>query len=575
MAFSLLPLTSYAVRATGKWTVAKQSDGQTIEVCQCGDEWLHYFLSRDGVALVRSDNGDFCYADCMGANMTSSGITAHELWQRTESEQRLIATLGTVSVAEGYASMMRAKANERRRLRHRSYFGSFRGLVILANFTDKKFNEADPKAFYEQMLNGEGFSMNDSPGSLRDYFLDQSNNQFDLTFDVAGPYTSSYASTDFKTNDAVRRNLIPEMVLNAANDVNFSDYDWDGNGEVDQVFVLYAGYGANEYYDEDESTAAAKGTIWPHEWNLSQRLSVNGLYVYTYACGNELWTNDTYTGLGTFCHEFSHCMGLPDLYDTQWSSHTETDSGGLMDSWEIMDGGNYNHRGWVPPCYSGYERAYCGWTEPEELTASATIRDMMPLSEQGNVYMIVNDCDNSSIDEFYILENRQKTGWDRYVPDHGLLVMHIDYNENVWLSNRVNTDVSHLRYMCIAADNQPFKFYHDNTRMKGITYPYVNTDEDIVNDSLTNTSVPAATVFYTNTKGNKLMNKPVTNISEDSEHLTISFDFMGGDPEQVAVRLPQQTVPSGSPSTAFDLAGRRNIFGKGLYITGNKKVINK
>jgi hypothetical protein len=213
-------------------------------------------------------------------------------------------------------------------------------------------------------------------------------------------------------------------------------------------------------------------------------------------------------GLGVICHEFSHCLGLPDFYDTSYAGNYG------MGEWDILDSGSYNGPsgiGWVPAGYTSYERAYAGWLKYNELTYDRWVVNQKPLNERGNAYVIYND---NNRNEYFLLENRNKTKWDSYVPGNGLLIIHVDYNQAIWESNSVNTTGygnSHQRMTVFHASN--------TTRGGHDAYPYNG------NDSLTDKSTPKASIYNTNTDGTKLMHKPVTQIKRNKQNSNISFFF--------------------------------------------------
>jgi len=519
--------TAQGMRAAGGWQVATQSDGSQIEVMLCGDEWLHFFVTRDGVPLLEDEDGDLCYADAYGFGMKSSGIVAHELGERTDSELRYVGSLKSV---ESIAANARAEGSGLRRavLQPTHHVGHYEGLVVLAQFPDQPFHSPTVQSDYKALLNAEGYDGDSrAVGSVRDYFLAQSHGLFSLTFDVLGPVTVSKNHDQYNTNELVRSSFMPEVLDAISDEADLSYYDWDGDGEVEQVLVIFAGYGANEYNVGNESTLKAKDCIWPIEWELNPVLPIGGRKVNTFACVNELTVQgDGYSGIGTICHEFSHCMGLPDMYDT--FDLPPGSDGGIMDTWDIMDGGGFVDGGWCPSNYSAYQRAYCGWLTPTELTADTIVADMPSLSESDVAYKVVNKAGKKGIDEYYLLENRQQKGWDRGQPGHGLLVWHVDYSASVWRNNRVNADLTHLRCVAIPADDDLLCHYEGRRRyLNGAPYPYTNSD-GVVNDELTDTSVPAATLFNANAEGSLFMGKPIKNIAEASDG-TVSFRFFASN----------------------------------------------
>lgn len=354
--------------------------------------------------------------------------------------------------------------------------GKQKALVILAEFSDVKFNSKnksqystpDPKAYFTDMLNKEGFDTYGATGSARDWFLDNSNGIFDPEFDVYGPVTLShpvkyYGANDKKTDEDV---LAYQMVIDACraldSEIDFKEYDRDNDGYVDNVYVFYAGYG-------EADTENNEDTIWPHSWNISWGTSPNGytpgnplrlddVYIDRYACSNETCgiigydyrDNPIYAdrpdGIGTFVHEFSHVMGLPDLYCVNYPED-EKDDPFTPGEYSVMDYGPYNNDGMTPPNYSAYERYALDWLTPKMLTTGEfSINNMADANE---AYIIKTERDQ----EFYLLENRQQSGWDKYIPGHGMLVWHIDFDESVFYDNTVNDDKDHQYVDLVEADN--------------------------------------------------------------------------------------------------------------------------
>lgn len=514
--------SAFAVPAKRTKIAVRQSDGTELIVSQRGDEHFHYFVTDDGLPLIQTESGDFYHAIINKGSLAASDVMAHGDSQRTEQERAFIVKRGDISndisnirrtnVERRNAAMtsnsIKTRAGETIR-----YEGNKRGLVILVNFKDNAFTVPSPKEYYERMLNEKGYSENDCHDCVSQYFSDQSNGLFNLTFDVAGPYTLAnnmeyYGSNDNSGSDKKPREMIKEACQLASADVDYSKYDWFDDGYVDMVFVVYAGYG--------ESQGGAPETIWPHQWELGMQLQkYNEKKINVYACSCELANNtgSTPDGIGTFCHEFSHCLGLPDLYDTQ-----NNEAFG-MNRWSLMDYGTYlgaHTRGECPCNYTTYERWLCGWATPTELTAATTVQGMASLDSGNMGYIIYND---AYADEYYILDNRQKEGWDSYLPGHGLMVMHVDYNENMWYYNTVNNDASHQRCTIIHADNT------DGAKMSDLAGdPFPGKTG---NTELTDTSTPAATLFNDNANGTKFMGKSITDITESDKGL-ISFKFMGG-----------------------------------------------
>lgn len=485
-----LALVSVAMPARrGMWKTAQLSNGKTVRVELKGDENLHYWQAADGQ----------CYRLDKAGNAT------------------LITNMPDL---KNKAKAKRSAKNHQRKMRTRVasgkqaagvYSGQKKGLIVLVQFKDVQFEDGHNKELFKRVANEENFVYDDFEGSVKDYFKAQSNGTFELDFDVVGPITLAndmeyYGADSGGEGDDVRPGAMVAEALKAADkEVDFSLYDWNGDKEVEQVYILYAGHGQATYDDAN--------TIWPHEWSLSDNdyartLTLDNVILNTYACSSELNAIGMLDGIGTICHEFSHCLGLPDMYDTD-------DSDGVnfgMGSWDLMDYGGYNGEGYIPAGYTSYEKIFAGWLRPIELTTDTTITNMKALSENGEAYIIYND---NHRDEYYLLENRQAKKWDRELPNAGMLILHVDFNQDVWDNNEVNNDARRQRCTIFHADN------NDESGILGMvgdTYPYEG------NDSLTGTSMPAATLYNSNTDGRKWMNKSITKITQNEDG-TMNFTF--------------------------------------------------
>lgn len=357
--------------------------------------------------------------------------------------------------------------------------GKQKVLVILAEFQDVKFNsknkapynKIDSKTYFTEMLNKKGFDTYGGTGSARDWFIDNSNGLFEPEFDVYGPVTlpqnvKYYGENDPKNRDNDKRPH--QMIIDACKaldgEIDFREYDRDGNGYVDNVYVFYAGYG-------EADTEGQENTVWPHSWEISSAtapndfvsgnpLELDGVYIDRYACSNETCgivgiSDDGYNyvygdrpdGIGTFVHEFSHVMGLPDLYSTEEEYESYKDVPFTPEEFSVMDYGPYNNDGLTPPNYSAYERYALDWMKPEML-ASGT-QSLENLADSNRAFIIKTEREQ----EFYLVENRQQTGWDKYLPGHGMFVWHVDFDQSVFVNNEVNNTKSHQYVDLVEADN--------------------------------------------------------------------------------------------------------------------------
>ena len=503
-----LVLSVWAVPAKrGVWCSLSLVDGTEVKAQLVGDEFLHYYVSEDGTKYVQDE------ATGLYRKMTDE-VTA----QRRAAVRR--------AQAQGRQKRMLRKAQT-----SNVFQGTKKGLIILVQFTDSKFKSGHDLALYRRIANDENYSGNNFRGSIKDYFKAQSHGQFELDFDVAGicqlqhPY--AYYGKNSNDNDVRAGQMVAEACLWAhEHGTDFSKYDWDGDGEVDQVFVLYAGHGEASY-DKDPDT------IWPHMHYLSasdyrKSLSLDGVTVDTYACSCELNGDGNLDGIGTFCHEFSHCMGFPDLYDTSYAGWFG------MGDFDLMCSGSYNGDSKCPAGYSAYEKAECGWLTLKDMTnieQETSIVGVQPMSADGDAYVIKN---KGHEDEYYILENRQKTGWDSYLPASGLMITHVDYDADIWDWNMPNTSGKyedangntktndHQRLTIFRAGKSTDE-YGDASDL----YPYGS------NNSLTKTSSPASTLYNTNSDGSKYMHVAITDIAiaaDGTASFTLSKEeHQGGD----------------------------------------------
>ncbi len=486
------------------------ADGTEVRAELRGDEFMRYYQAANGTCYSAADDGTFAVT-----NMEQLRAAARQKREKLDSRRKALQKLAAAQAGNG---MMRTpQFNYVGPGLTTGIYGKKKGLILLVEFPDRQFAQGHGQAFYNDVANKEGFSEGKFHGSVRDYFLAQSGGQFDLTFDVSrvlmAPKEHSYYGRNSMGSDTRVGELVAWACSQVKDEYDFSQYDWNGDGYVDQVFVLYAGYGENATDDADD--------IWPHMFYLSQsdyrkELPVGDVVIDTYACSCELNPENEPDGLGTICHEFSHCLGFTDLYDTDYSG------GYGMGAWDLMDYGGYNGDGYTPACYTGYEKWAAGWMEPKELKADTVVANLQPTYQQGDCYLIYND---KNRDEFYFIDNRQQGGWDAALPGNGLIITHVDYDRSVWASNGVNDNAKHQRMSVFSADNQ-VNVETGNTRdYKYDAYPYVK-DGVVVNDSLTDTSLPAADLFNYNYDASFKMQKAVLDIKQN-EGQTMSFKFRG------------------------------------------------
>lgn len=393
------------------WTL---DDGSQIWLTLHGDEFEHYYMTDDGQRLVPDENG------------------------------RL------VPIAQGprRAPMRRATTIDGM-LTNYPTIGSPNALVLLVEYQDVRFSTQNAQYEFNRLMNEPGYDYNGATGSALDYFRDNSRGLFNPNFTICGPITlpnsmAYYGAATANAHDACPWEMVADgcRLLKEQNpDLDFSQFDNDGDGVIDNVFVFYAGYGQN--------SGASTNTVWPHAANITWyglNVVIDGVKVDNYACTSELSGNETSggerCGIGTFCHEFSHVLGLPDLYSTNYSSAF------TPGAYELMDVGPYNNNGNTPPYMSVYDRMTLRWISPREITAPENLSLRAMDGTNADAFIIKTITDN----EYFLLENRQQEGWDKFIPGHGMLVWHIDYDETAWSQNAMNNNPTHQRVDIIEAD---------------------------------------------------------------------------------------------------------------------------
>ncbi|MBO7139003.1 MAG: M6 family metalloprotease domain-containing protein [Prevotella sp.] len=512
LSFVLTVLVLFAIPAKrGLWQTLTLTDGSVVRAQLVGDEHMHFWLTEDGQRYTIQPDGKATKADMekMRANAMKRRA-ANNMSKRLRSPRK-------VNIGD-----------------RTHYTGKKKGIVILMQFTDTKFKTANNQAKYNDILNKENYTTGSFKGSVADYFKAQSGGQFELTFDVLGPFPAKknyayYGKNDADGNDMHPDELVVEAVKAADDEVDFRDYDWDGDGKVDQVFIVYAGKG--------EADGGSSNTIWPHMYWLNKtgmEITLDSVLIDTYACANELSAVDGYiTGIGCFCHEFSHCLGYPDFYDIAYQGWFG------MSKFDLMDQGSYNGDAFRPAGYTAYEKWMAGWLEPTVLAdEDVTVDSLVATSENGGAYVMYND---AHPDEFYMIENRQKTKWDTDLPGKGLMITHVDFDKEIWEQNTPNSKVTqsdiaqsdgeltktndHQRCTIFHADNEDdhkywstYGSYYTKTTLTTDLYPYN------YNDSLTATSKPAASLFNKNSKGKKFMQGAILNITQNSDK-TMNFIY--------------------------------------------------
>ncbi|MDE6497597.1 MAG: M6 family metalloprotease domain-containing protein [Muribaculaceae bacterium] len=522
-------LAAGAVKARPGIIKVQQPDGTTIDAILVGDEHAHMYLTPDSLPLERDAQGFL-----RKTSESRENALANMRKRRSESRRRRAAVaqngLGVFSNSFPVT-------------------GDVKALVILVNYKDVKFKTPDAHTYFSNMLMQEGFSDYNGTGSARDYFVDNSMGEFRPEFDCYGPVElpqnrSYYGGNDRWGEDKAPEDMIKHAVEILDSEVDFSQYDTDGDGFVDNVYVFYAG--------EGEAGGGGDDTVWPHSYYIysgaGKTVRADGVRFDYYACSNE-WEGGKPDGIGTFVHEFSHVMGLPDLYDTEYENAIYVTPSG----WSVLDSGNYNNDSRTPAGYGAFERNALGWNEPVLLDRPAS-EVLEEIGASNTSYIIQTEKTN----EFFLLENRQKTGWDSYLPGHGMLIWHIDYNSSVWTNNSVNNNKSHQYVDLVEANNNANS--RTTSNLAGYSWPGTKKKT-----SFTSTTTPALKSW-----AGKAIDLPITDITESND--LISFNVAGGGPSSsiAEVAAPEsvlhvsgRTLSCDGLIEVYDLAGRLVVSGIG------------
>lgn len=524
----LMPALCHGVPAARKARTVIQPDGTALTVYTAGDERAHFHITEDGKMVAPGIDGEWKYVSTVIDGIAMPGkITAHNPEYRTPSEKAYASRIDQARLADKFAvnrdmrpsDLLQTKGSVQTAPGKYSVtslppFGEVPGLIVLVDFPDRKFSMSDSLAWetFNRRYNEEGYSQSQTfkgtlltaTGSVRDYFVDQSFGQFTPRFDVIGPITAkngyAYYGNNGKTGKDDSKNaqkLVIEILdyISQNKLADLSSYDSDNNRELDFMGIIYAGNGENYVSDKDPDC------IWPHQWYLSKRIGTLQAFNYFMTC-ELLWDSKTVLdGIGCFCHEFSHALGLPDFYY----------SGYALGAWSIMDYGSYNNEGYTPAGYLAFERYSLNWIDIPTLTSAGSYR-LGQFESDGMAYRITPDgrehtpkdpYDQYS-DQFIIIENHSKQKWNASHAGQGLLVTAVSYNYSNWYNNTPNTTAT-KGYAVVTADGNIGQYTQSSD-----LYPYGKKD------SLTMYSTPALQIDrgpYITTGLYKISKEPDNSIS--------------------------------------------------------------
>ena len=590
----LCSLTTWAAKAESIPVQVRQADGSVITVILCGDEHINWYTTLDGVLLVQgTDNNYYIGKVEKSGNLIATQQLAHEALTRSQAERNLIAKQDK----EKFFAYVNKIAEESENAYNNSpltrgpivdsgyggvpYFphtGSPKALVILAEFQDTTFTIQDTKKVFTNYLMNEGhftetpYGQNQNYKGVRGYFKDCSYGQFTPEFDVVGPVKLPKPQAIYGEGIYDRMDLLLPDVCEAVDDsVNFAEYDANNDGMVDLVYVIYAGHSAN--YSGNKET-----DIWPKSGTVNISNTYDGKRIRRYGVSNELAGKENkkkekekINGIGLFCHEFSHTLGLPDIYAIDKKAKNQNDQG--MEFWDLMDGGTEVRNGRVPASYLAWEREVMGWMNIDELKKDSSIENLKSIDNGGKAYKIINP-NNSN--EYIVLQSMQKGAWNQGWGDgtygKGLLAYRVSYPFNkVNVFDYPNNEKGKPRVIPIPADGKILAGKNATSYLEyvnqhnGDLYPY-NRIDYISGFKMFNGSI---------------LEKSIVNIKEndggDSNNNYVNFEFKNG---LVPTGIQSLSIieRSTSDNRIYTLDGRyvgtdASILPHGIYIQNNKKFV--
>ena len=605
----LCHLASHASKGWPYPITVSQPDGTQLTVRINGDADFNWVSTLDGVVLKQEGNGYYVANIDTNGMLSSSGTLAHDADKRSSAEQSLckkqdVKAFLTVNTRPERLAATRGFGGKG----STSFFphtGSPRAIVLLVQFANRPF-KVQPRKAFNQYLNSMADKHQDfgnaedrNTGSVKRYFSDMSGGKFKPQFDLYGPITMpknvAYYGEGSSSMERYRE-LVSEACTMMDDSLDFSKYDADKDGNVDLVYIIYAGYG--------ESVSGIESTLWPKAFVCGTDIKKDGKYVRLAGISNELngRPDGNYNsksgllinGVGLFCHEFSHCMGLPDFYPTvspQWTTANGKkdfdayDNQGMED-WDVMDNGIYLYNGYSPTAYTAWEREKMGWLTIETLTKEGKV-ELKSIDEGGKAYRIKND-KNTSGNEYYIVENIQAKGWNKKLPASGMMVSHVEYEPRAFSvfhggDNSVNNIKKHPRMTIVPADGYLPSSYRKVPNNSNLTAPYMKKkqyDEQLAGDlypgkSNVNRLTDAQNMVNYAPWTGGMLNKPIYNIA--LKNGIVTFDFLK-DQTSTGIEQPESATENSNEEKIYTIDGRYvgtnlNALPKGVYIKGKKKVV--
>ena len=586
----LTAISIQAARALSEPFDVTQPDGTTLTIILHGDEYVNWLTTTDGTMVVETKQGYFVATIGDDGALQATKQLAHNVLQRSASEKQLCMQQQSRHTLFFEKAEQMVQAGRRAQINPDGGYclheGQPRVLIILANFSDLSFVTEDAHNVFDQLCNAETlpqFDENQNRNNLcsvRRYFQQSSHGKFNPQLDVVGPIdlpqTMEYygASEEGSSSDAHFSQFCKDAIAAVDGEVDFNDYDNDGDGRAELVCVIYAGYGQNV-------SGNPKDAIWPKcsrqnitTTDASAKDESKKVIVNYMNCGAELLhvsLGNTLNGLGTFIHEFSHGMGLSDHYATVSSARVDNQT---PEFWDVMDYGEHAVNGYAPVPYTAWEQETMGWLEVEQLETSQTINEMLPLLKGGKAYKFGNGAD---AEEWFYLENVQSRDTENQIPGfvygHGLLVMHVAYPKStVNMAEYPNNNAGKPGVSIVPADGLVINGYRYGPGMPYTREEYQNSLKADPFPGTGGIDHLNATMELPNYKfyhGEETPKQSLRNITENDG--VVSFYFNDGTPSGIVDVRSNMKVDRGN---YYDLQGRRIVQPtKGLYIVNGKKVV--
>ena len=512
------PASPYAIEIT-------QPDGTKISITGKGSMKNSWTETLDGYSIVKNKDGVYEYAQKDNNRLIPSGFLVQEDKKNVDKQnfldkqaKHLRLTITAEELSSARITGTSASNDSEINLAFPTQ-GTHKVLVLLIDYPDLEGTHT--VAEFENFMNQEDY---DSTGSFRDYYLKVSDNKLDVNADVVGWYRadSAYLYYGKKNGYDRTKGLVREAVDAAeAAGIDFSIYDNDKDGSIDGIILVHAGQGAEEGSQEDY--------IWSHRGALGSEYGTiyDGIVINDYMVNPErrVYSNNGsggMVGIGVFCHEFGHGLNLPDLYDIDYSSAG-------IGSWGLMAGGTWLGDEKVPGFMSAWSRVTLGWIIPEKISSGSY--SLAASTTSTAVYKV-----NTAIPgEYFLLENRQKSGQDTFLKGSGLAIWHIDGNQRV-SDNSDNANEDHRLVDLEQADGLGHLYSEEGAADDGDLFP--GSSE---NTSFTDASSPNSKTYNLAASGIE-----ITGISEESG--IVNFNVSGGneryDPVNVIFSLDLTNYPS-------------------------------